>query len=276
LHILRWLSERNEWTINLDREIRQRPELRPSVSQVVDRGHLADFLLNNPELGELLHFDERTHVLAVEDPKFFFFIKNLSWPKFAERVGYLNIGYTTKYDFAMSFSGADREVALRITNALIEREFAVFYDQNEQARILAANLEEYLAPIYQSEASFVICLLSDSYPERVWARFESKQFKSRFGAESVVPIWFTSSPPGAFDAAAAVGSYHLRESGDVKEQIDYLADLLKEKLADFRLLPKLEPGEFRCRQCHLVQNVSQLAEGRISLCLECSERWKVE
>jgi hypothetical protein len=274
LHILRWLSEGPEWTINLEREVRRHPELRSSVSQVIDR-HLGEFLGRNNDLGDLLHFDERTNVLAVEDPKFFFFIKHLSWAKFAERVGYLNIGYSTKYDFALSFAGADRAIAKGIASALIEREFAVFYDANEQARILATNLEEYLAPIYQSEASFVVCLLSDAYPERVWTRFESKQFKSRFGAESVIPVWFTSSPPGVMDAAAAVGSYHLRLEEPVDPQIDLLADLLKDKLADFRLLPKLDPGNFRCRQCHLVQSTNLLAEGRVSLCLDCAEKFKI-
>ena len=30
----------------------------------------------------------------------------------------------------------------------------MFYDKNEQHRILAEHVEEYLRPIYQSEASF--------------------------------------------------------------------------------------------------------------------------
>lgn len=276
LHMLQWLSEGNEWTINLDREIRRRPELRGSVSQVVDRGHLSEFLAKNEDLGDLLHFDAQTHVLGVEDPKFFFFIKNLTWGKFAERVGYLNIGFTTRYDFALSFAGADRKVAAAIHEALVEREFAVFYDQNEQARILAADLEEYLAPIYQSEASFVVCLLSGSYPERIWTKFESRQFKSRFGVESVVPVWFKGSPPGLFDETARIGGYFLDPDQPMAPQIDYLADLLRDKLADFRLLPKMDPGEFRCRQCHLVQNINQLASGRVSLCVDCAEKFNVK
>jgi len=275
LHMLQWLSEGAEWTINLDREIRRRPELRGSVSQVVDRGHLAEFLTRNEDLGELLHFDAQTHVLAVEDPKFFFFIKNLAWGKFAERVGYLNIGFTTRYDFALSFAGQERKVAEAIHEALVEREFAVFYDANEQARILASDLEEYLAPIYQSEASFVVCLLSNSYPSRVWTKFESRQFKSRFGAESVIPVWFQDSPPGVFDDTGRVGGYFFNLEQPLADQVEYLADLLKEKLADFRLLPKVEPGEFRCRQCHLIQHINQLADGRVSLCVECAEKFKI-
>ena len=38
-------------------------------------------------------------------------------------------------------------------------EFEVFYDKNEEHRILAENVEDYLGPIYRSEAAFVVCFL---------------------------------------------------------------------------------------------------------------------
>ncbi|HYS09029.1 MAG TPA: hypothetical protein VEP66_09800, partial [Myxococcales bacterium] len=47
-----------------------------------------------------------------------------------------------------------RDIADAIFKGLDEREIAVFYDKNEQHRILAEHVEEYLRPIYQSEASF--------------------------------------------------------------------------------------------------------------------------
>ena len=143
----------------------------------------------NSELSDLLHFDPRTHILAVEDPKFFFFIKHLTWGKFSELVGYLNTGFTSRYDFALSFSGADRAMAKKLFEILTDMEFSAFYDGNEQSRMMATDIEQYLAPIYQSEATYVICLLSETYPQRVWTRFESRQFSlglalslsSRFG-----------------------------------------------------------------------------------------------
>jgi len=274
LHMLRWLSDSEAWTVSLDREIPKHSDLRGSVSQVVERGHLNEFLTKNPELGDIIHFDARTHVLGVEDPKFFFFIKNLSWPKFAERVGYLNTGYPSRYDFALSFAGSDRTYAEAIANELVDREFAVFYDKNEQARILATNVEEYLAPIYQSEASFVICVLGADYPNRIWTRFESQQFRSRFGAESVIPVWFKGEGPSAFDDTQKIGGFFLDRKGDIGVQVDYLGELLQKKLTDFRLLPKLESTEFMCRQCRLVLNTTQLQPGRVSLCITCAEKYQ--
>jgi hypothetical protein len=275
LHILRWLSEQVEWTLSLDRELLKHAELRSSVAALLSGGHISDYLEKNPEVGDLIHFDERTHILAVEDPKFFFFIKNLTWGKFADRVGFLKLGFTTRYDFALSFAGADRPYAKLIFDALVDREFAVFYDANEQSRIMAADLEEYLAPIYKSEATFVICLLGKDYPQRVWTRFESNQFKSRFGAESVIPVGFVGSEPGIFDETWKIGGFYFRPDKPIADQAEFLADLLQKKLADYRLQPKVGSGEFWCRHCFLIHPINQLAVGRVGMCVNCAERYKV-
>jgi hypothetical protein len=54
---------------------------------------------------------------------------------------------------------------LALFAGLAERELEVFYDKNEQHRMLAQDVEEYLRPIYQSEAQFVVVLLGRDYPK---------------------------------------------------------------------------------------------------------------
>jgi hypothetical protein len=232
LHILKWLAEANEWSISLDREMASHPEQRGSVGQVVEKGYLDTFLLKNAEFAEILHYEPSTHILTVEDPQFVFFLRNQSWTRFAERVGYVNTDFKSRYDFALSFAGQDRDVAERLFQLLAEEEFEVFYDKNEQHRILAENVEEYLAPIYRSEASYVICLLGPEYPKRVWSKFESEQFEERFGKGGVVPIWFTTAPPGAFDESARVGGYTFDPAEARDPQLQELVDMLKRKTAD--------------------------------------------
>lgn len=232
LHILRWLAEANEWSIDLEREAARHPTLKGSVKQVVDKGHLATVLENDPEIGKVLHFDAETSVLGAEDPQFVFFIRNLAWRKFAERVGYLNIDFEAKYDFALSFAGTDRELAEGLFEALSARELAVFYDKNEQARILAENVEDYLGPIYRSEATYVVPLLGSEFPKRIWTKFESDQFRARFGENSVIPIWFSDVEPGAFDEDRKVGGTTFRVDADFDSEIDRIADLLAEKMRE--------------------------------------------
>ena len=142
LQILRWLSLSDEWTIDLDREMSKHPALRGSVSQVVEKGHLQNLLEEQAGLlGDLLHYDSDARVLAVEDPKFFYFIKNLPWNRFAERIGYFDVSFSSRYDFALSFAGSDRDIAEMLFESLSDLEHGIFYDRNEQSRILAENVE---------------------------------------------------------------------------------------------------------------------------------------
>jgi hypothetical protein len=231
LHILKWLSDANEWSIQLDRAAVAHPELRGSVGQVVEKGYLSELLASKPVLQDVFHYDAGTHVLAVEDPQFVFFLRNLLWNKFAERVGYLNVRFESPYDFALSFAGADRVHAERLFEILREAEFEVFYDRNEQHRILAENIEEYLGPIYRSEAAYVICFLGPEYPKRIWTKFESDQFKQRFGEGAVIPIWFTTAPPGMFDESTRVGGFGYDPAGDSEAQLLEIAKVLARKMA---------------------------------------------
>ena len=88
----------------------------------------------------------------------------------------------------LSFSGSDRAVAEAIFSGLEENEFETFYDKNEQHRILAEDVEDYLRPIYQTDAEFVVVLLGPEYPKRVWTKVQSLQFKERFKSGAVIPI----------------------------------------------------------------------------------------
>jgi hypothetical protein len=232
LHILKWLAESNEWAILLDREVAKHPEQRGSAGQVVEKRYLADFLNKNPELAAVIHYEPSTTILTIEDPQFVFFLRNLGWNKFAEQVGFLNIQFSNRYDFALSFAGPDRGYAKRLFELLSEGELEVFYDENEQARILAESVEDYLGPIYASEAAYVIVLLGPEYPKRIWTAFESEQFKSRFGEKSVIPIWFTTAPPGIFDESTRVGGVMFDPTKEPEEQLCKMAELVRKKIAD--------------------------------------------
>lgn len=245
LQILRWLSQSEEWTIDLQREMARHPKLRGSVGQVVEKGHLANLLDEKAdELSDLLHYDEESKVLAVEDPQFFFYIRNLPWNRFAKRLGYFEVSFSSTYDFALSFAGADRDVASLLHDGLTDHEFSVFYDHNEQSRILAANVEEYLAPIYRSEATYVIALMGRDYPDRVWTKFESSQFADRFGENAVIPVWFQGLHYSAFDTSRQNGGYTLDRSTPLEPQIDALVRTLVGRITEYKVgLSGSEPAD---------------------------------
>ncbi len=234
LNILRWLADASEWSIALDREMARHPELKASVGQVVEKGFLESLIESDPAIGDLIHFEPATNVLSAEDPQFVFFLRNIGWNEFARHVGYIGITFATKYDFALSFAGSDRQHAERLFELLSDREIAVFYDKYEQHRILAEDVEDYLGPIYRSEASYVVVLLGPEYPERVWTKFESDQFRDRFQSGEVIPMWFTNAPPGMFDESSDVGGITFDPDGDVEGQLGEISEMLGRRLVEDR------------------------------------------
>jgi len=157
----------------------------------------------------------------------------------------LGVEFENRYDFALSFAGEDRAIAEELFRQLQDAESEVFYDKNEQHRILAVHIEEYLRPIYQSEARFVIALLSQTYPKKIWTKIESDQFKERFKAGDVVPLWFSDAPVGMFDESRRVGGLTIDVSLPINEEVERIVSILLRKLADVRQPAATTPSQLR-------------------------------
>ena len=234
LHILNWLATGESWTLDLRDAIRRNTSLRGSVGQVVDKGFLRDLVEGNEDIRAVLHYDDFSKQLTVEDPQYLFFLRGVPWRQFARDIGFLSVEFDRRYDFALSFAGPDRSIAEGLFGALAENELEVFYDKNEQHRILAEDVEDYLRPIYQSEAQFVVVLLGPEYPKRIWTKIESDAFRERLADGAVIPIWFSDAPPSMFDATRERGGLDFDRTGDREEQIRELSDILVAKLAESR------------------------------------------
>ncbi len=234
LRLIHMLATSDEWSLVIDQAILANPGLAGSITQIVEKGYLRDHIAGDAEISAVLHFDAESRVLTVEDPQYIYFLRNLPWAHFPEEVGFLSIEFPSRYDFALSFAGSDRDVAAALNAALQDRELEVFYDLNEQHRILAEDIEDYLRPIYQSDAEFVVALLGPDFPQRIWTKFESDQFKARFKSGAVVPVWFTNTPPGMFDESTRVGGITFNRDENFARQIDAIVDLLVRKVGDKR------------------------------------------
>lgn len=237
LHILKWLSDSEDWSLDLSDAMIAHPDMKGSISQVIEKGWLSA-LLNDQEksgiLGPYFHFEESTAILSVEDPKLIFYLKNVIWRVFTRQVGYRADYFKGRYDFAFSFAGAERDLARKLHEALTEREVASFYDENEQHRIIAQNVEDYLAPIYRSEAKYVVVIQSPAYPTRIWTKFESDNFRERFGEGAVIPIRFLTVVPGFFTEDAKYGGLPFNPESSVDDQVALIVDTLCKRLIDDR------------------------------------------
>lgn len=235
LHVLYWLSSTDNMSINIESALIENPNHKNSVGQILTRGHLREHFEIEPKYSDVLFYNDETTELSVEDPKFFYYIKNISWSKLAKKIGFYTVEFTSAYDYALSFAGSERDIANYIYRKLSESEISVFYDNNEQARILSQDVEEYLAPIYRSESRFIVPILSNNYPSRVWCKFEAENFKQRFGEKSVIPLWLSNCPPGMFDLSNGTGGFTYNIEKDKEPQLDDFVELLIEKIHQIRL-----------------------------------------
>ncbi|WP_165219114.1 TIR domain-containing protein [Affinirhizobium pseudoryzae] len=241
LHILRWLSESDDWSLDLSDAMIAYPRMKGSISQVIDKGWLR-VLIDDPEKRDLLtpyfHFEQSTTVLSVEDPKLIFYLRNIIWRVFTRQVGYKADYFDSRFDFALSFAGSDRHLAKKIFDKLSDNEVSCFYDEDEQHRIISQNVEDYLAPIYRSEAKYVVALLSSSYPTRIWTKFESEHFKERFGKNEVIPIRFSDVSVGYFSEDSKYGGIPYDPAGDLESQASYIVEILCKRLVEDRSISK--------------------------------------
>jgi hypothetical protein len=234
-HLLLWLAGVEQWSLQIDEILAKNPKQKVSVNQVVDKNYLSTLISDNKDLQDVIHFDSKTKVLSIEDPKFAYFLRNILWKKFAKQVGYPGTEIPSRYDFALSFAGADRHIANQIYEQLTIHEMSVFYDENEQHRIIATNIEDYLAPIYQSEASYVVVILGSEYPKKIWTKFESDQFKQRFGNNTVIPVWLSTVSPGFFDDISKVGGLRIDVNQELGPQINKVVDTLCKRIEEERV-----------------------------------------
>jgi hypothetical protein len=230
LHLLNWLADSGEWVLNLSDALRTHPEMRLSVNQVIEKRYLDDLFKNTKGIEKVLHYDG--HNIVAEDPQFVFYIRNMPWARFARDLGFRNIGFKSRYDFALSFAGSQRDLAERMFELLTDKEVSVFYDKNEQHRILSSNIEEYLEPIYQSEADFVICIIDKDYPTRIWTAFEAGTFSDRVKLGQVIPIVVEGTPIDAFSSLAKIGHVKISRTDDLQMRLHETATMIAKKLTD--------------------------------------------
>ena len=101
-HLLMWLSESKDWAIHMDSIYVKYPIFKQSISQVAEKGYLSDLIVKNENHSKYLHYDIDAKILTVEDPKFMFYLRNLDWDATAKEIGFTNIHFNHKYDFALS------------------------------------------------------------------------------------------------------------------------------------------------------------------------------
>lgn len=233
LRLLMWLAECDEGAIQMNDISLRHPQYKASINQIADRGYISMLIAKHEEIGNILYYETNSKLLAVENPKFIFYLKHLNWIQFAKEMGFKIEECKTKYNFAISFAGERREYAKMIYAQLTENEFSVFYDKDLDisADILGRDLDKYFGPIYEAEATYVIALIDNAYFQKIWPVFEMEKYKDRFAEDSVIPILFEDFHPSPIDPLYKKGYMRIDSTKpNIQQQIEEIVKHLIAKM----------------------------------------------
>jgi hypothetical protein len=72
------------------------------------------------------------------------------------------------------------------------------------------------------------------YPKKIWTKFESDQFKSRFGQNAIIPIWYSDTIAGYFDETKKYGGITFYVDKEFESQVLNIVENLSNKLQEQR------------------------------------------
>jgi hypothetical protein len=84
-----------------------------------------------------------------------------------------------EFDIAISFAGAQREVAEKLARLATAKDIRVFYDKDHAAELWGEDLTVKLDEIYRERARFCVPIVSREYAEREWPRWELRSARAR-------------------------------------------------------------------------------------------------
>ena len=95
------------------------------------------------------------------------------------------------FDFAISFSGRERDQARRLGDCLVARGARVFCDQFFRAHLLGKHLDDEFAWTFGAGTRFVVPIVSASYTQKMWPQYEwqvAKMEEARRDDEFILPL----------------------------------------------------------------------------------------
>lgn len=220
---------------------RRRPGIkavRPRISEVIHDP------ARNTDLRKQIAF-EADSGFSIEDPLFRYFLTNLDAKVLYRDLGIeestVENGRVYTYDIGFSFAGEIRQLVEAINVEMKSEDLITFYDFDQQAILLASDLEHVLKRVYGESCRYYLVFLDKHYRDKVWTKFEKDVMTNGKRTDHIIPVIVdiegTSGTVGIFNS---IGRIDLK---DVWVQIQKNNALSTEEINTIRnrcVLPMLE------------------------------------
>jgi hypothetical protein len=220
---------------------RRRPGIkavRPRISEVIHDP------ARNTDLRKQIAF-EADSGFSIEDPLFRYFLTNLDAKVLYRDLGIeestVENGRVYTYDIGFSFAGEIRKLVEAINVEMKSEDLITFYDFDQQAILLASDLEHVLKRVYGESCRYYLVFLDKHYRDKVWTKFEKDVMTNGKRTDHIIPVIVDiEGTSGTVGISNTIGRIDLK---DVWVQIQKNDSLSTEEINTIRnrcVLPMLE------------------------------------
>lgn len=191
---------------------RRRPGIkavRPRISEVIhDPSKETDFR-------KQIAFDSEAG-FSIEDPLFRYFLTNLEPRRLFQELGVEDVTVENSrlysFDIGFSFAGETRQIVEAVNAEMKVEDVITFYDFDQQAFLLALDLEKTLGRVYTESCRFYLVFLDRHYREKVWTKYEKDVMTRPGRKEHIIPVLLDDvGAEGVVGIPTTLGRIDLRD-----------------------------------------------------------------
>jgi hypothetical protein len=217
LEVLLGLSRVPDSVVSFDKILTLVPERRrPGIKAI--RYRIAE-VIHDPDKGtdlrKQLAFDPDSG-FSIEDPLFRYFLSHLDETHLLVDLGIepesMDLARVYSYDVGFSFAGEVRPIVEAINTELKAEDVVTFYDFDQQAVLLALDLQPALERIYSESCRYYLVFLDASYKEKVWTRWEQDILTHSGRTAHIIPVIIDEAgAAGIVGLPSTVGHIDLKD-----------------------------------------------------------------
>lgn len=153
---------------------------------------------------------------SIEDPLFRYFLSNLEQRRLYQELGVEDGTVETNrlysYDIGFSFAGEVRRIVEQVNAEMKSEDVITFYDYDQQAFLLALDLEETLGRVYAESCRYYLVFMDRHYKEKVWTKYEKNVMTRPGRKEHLIPVLLDDiGGEGAVGISSTIGRIDLRD-----------------------------------------------------------------
>jgi hypothetical protein len=217
LEVLLALCKLPESVVTFDKVLNVVPERRrPGIKAV--RARIAEVIHDSAkgtDLRKQVAFEPDAG-FSIEDPLFRYFLTNLEPKRLYQELGIedatVEKGRMYSYDLGFSFSGECRRIVEAMNAEMKAEDVITFYDYDQQAFLLALDLEKTLARVYSESCRYYLVFLDKHYREKVWTKYEKDIMTHSGRKQHLIPVILDEAgAAGAVGIPTTIGRIDLRD-----------------------------------------------------------------